>query len=84
MNLFTKTTQKTDIKKIEQLRNWAYQTLNINREIPISISTLRCHEPGCPPEETIIVVMTNPLQQYKIHKSISKITEADIEQLLDR
>lgn len=82
MNLFTKPTQKTDIKRIEQVKTWVYQILNIDSNTAISINTLRCHEPDCPPEETVIAIMTKPLQQYKIHKSASQITEADIEQLL--
>lgn len=78
MNLFTKSTHQTDIEKLEQIKNWVYQILNIDREIPISLNQLQCHEANCPPVETVIVVLNTPPQQYKIHKPVSEITEADI------
>ena len=81
MNLFTKSTPKLDPKKLQKIKDWAYQRLGIDKRISISISQLQCHEPDCPPIETIIAVMTNPPTQFKIHKSASQITEQDIEQL---
>lgn len=81
MNLFTKSTPQIDLEKIKQVKAWVYQTLNLDREIAISINQLQCHEPNCPPVETVIAIMTNPIEQYKIHKSISQITESDIKQL---
>ncbi len=83
MNLFAKSKVKSDRLQIQiqQVKNWAYQILDINPEIPISINQLQCHEPDCPPMETVIAVMTSPPQQYKIHKSIAEITEIDINNL---
>ena len=78
MNLFAKSDFKSNSQQLNKLKNWVYQTLNIDREIPISLNQLQCHEANCPPIETAIVVMTSPPQQYKIHKPISKITQADI------
>ena len=80
MNLFAKSTIKANSGNLQQIKNWTYQILNSDSEIPISISQLQCHEPDCPPIETVIVVMTSPPQQYKIHKPISDITEADIDE----
>ncbi|MBW4621230.1 MAG: hypothetical protein KME17_17960 [Cyanosarcina radialis HA8281-LM2] len=81
MDLFSRELPKADPDKIQQLKTWAYQLLEIDSEIPVSISQLRCHEPGCPPIETVIAVMTNPLQQYKIHKSVAEIEMTDIAQI---
>lgn len=78
MNLFTKSTLKANSNDRQQIKNWVYQVLNIDRETHISISQLQCHEPDCPPIETVIAIMTTPLQQYKIHKPASQITAADI------
>ncbi len=82
MNLFTKSTYKINTEKIAQIKAWIYQKFEIDTEIPISINQLQCHEPNCPPIETVIAVMTTPPQQYKIYRSISLITEADIQQIL--
>ena len=81
MNLFTRPTSKANSENIQQIKHWAYQILDIDSEIPISINQLQCHEPDCPPVETVIAVMTSPPQQYKIHKPISEINATDIEQL---
>jgi len=78
MNLFSKAHPKANPKKIRQLKAWIYELLELNGEIPVSISQLHCTEPGCPPLETVIAVMTNPAKQYKIHKSIDAIGYADI------
>ncbi|MEM9272422.1 MAG: hypothetical protein AAGA80_05590 [Cyanobacteria bacterium P01_F01_bin.143] len=81
MNLFTKSTPKVDLEKLQQIKSWTYHNLAIAPEISISISQLQCHEPDCPTLETVIAVMTNPPRQYKIHKSASEITEEDIKQI---
>ncbi len=82
MNLFSKSTiSKANSDQIQKLKSWTYQALNLDENIPISINQLKCHEPDCPPVETVIVLMSSPPQQYKIHKPISKITQLDIKQL---
>ncbi|MGV2828173.1 hypothetical protein [Myxosarcina sp. GI1(2024)] len=78
MNLFTKSAYKTDAHTLKQIKAWIYHKLEIDTQIAISINQLQCHEPGCPPLETFIAVMTSPSEQYKIHKPLSQIAEADI------
>ncbi|MEM6403889.1 MAG: hypothetical protein AAF757_27310 [Cyanobacteria bacterium P01_D01_bin.116] len=75
---FAKQSQKASYEKIKQIKQWIYQSLQIDDEISISLSQLQCTEPGCPPIETVIHVMINPVQQYKIHKSIPEIEYTDI------
>ena len=82
MNLFTKSTSKVDRTQIKSIKSWVYQILEINMDIPISINQLQCHEPDCPPIETVIAIMDNPPKQYKIHKAASEITESDIAALI--
>ena len=62
MILFTKSTPNVAPEKLQQIKDWAYQELEIDPTISISISQLQCHEPDCPPIETVIAVMTNPPQ----------------------
>lgn len=78
MNLFARRNTKTDIEQIRQIKNWLYETLSIDKEVHISLSQLSCTEPDCPPVETVIAVMLNPAQQYKIHKPIAEIKYTDI------
>lgn len=82
MDLFFQAKPKADPEKIQSLKTLIYDILEIDSEIPVSISQLQCSEPDCPPIETVIAVMTNPAQQYKIHKPVAEINQADISKLI--
>lgn len=77
MNLFSQKL-KADPKKVQAIKNWVYRRLEIDADVPISISQLACKESGCPPIETGIAVMTTPVQQYKVHKAVHDINETDL------
>ncbi|NJR62391.1 MAG: hypothetical protein HC769_28400 [Cyanobacteria bacterium CRU_2_1] len=78
MNLFSQDKPKADPEKVRDIKNWVYRILEVDSDIPISISQLACKEPGCPPIETVIAIMSTPVQQYKIHKAVNDIDEIDI------
>ena len=46
----------------------------------LSVIELACHEPGCPPTETIITAHSedNSRQNWRINKPISEISDKDI------
>ena len=71
-------------QQIKQVKEWIYQCLEIDEETSISLSQLQCTEPECPPIETVILVMKNPVQQYKIHKKIADIEYADISLIIGK
>lgn len=86
MNLFARSkTKKTqtnrDRQKLNQIKAWIGQVLDVEPDLAISINQLQCHEAGCPDVETVIVLMTSPPQKYKISKPLLEITEQDISQL---
>lgn len=78
MNLFSQPNAKAEAEKVRQIKLWVYELLKLNPDTSISIVQLRCTEPGCPPLETAIAVMTVPTKTYKIHKSIAEIGFTDI------
>ncbi|NJM64762.1 MAG: hypothetical protein HC772_00310 [Leptolyngbyaceae cyanobacterium CRU_2_3] len=78
MNLFSQSKLKADPAKVQQLKTWIYERLKLDPEITVSISQLQCKEPGCPPIETAIAVLTQPAQQFKVHKTIDEIEQADL------
>lgn len=78
MDLFSQDKRIANREKIREVKSWVYRILNVNHDIPISISQLTCQEPGCPPFETVIAIMTQPIKQYKIHKTVDEIDELDI------
>ncbi len=81
MNFSFSRTSTVNPLKTKQIKEWLHQTLQLDEEISISLSQLSCTEPGCPPIETVIAIMTSPVQQYKIHKSIEDIQYTDINNL---
>ena len=82
MDLFSRTNLKADPAKVEQVKTWITEILNLDEQVTISLNQLTCHEPGCPPLETAIVILEQPPKQYKVHKSIAEIERLDIEQLI--
>ncbi|VEP12828.1 conserved hypothetical protein [Hyella patelloides LEGE 07179] len=83
MDLFSRTNLKADPAKVKQVKTWIAEILNLDEQVTISLNQLTCHEPGCPPIETAIVIMKQPPKQYKIHKSIAEIERTDIERLIE-
>ncbi|MDF5727951.1 MAG: hypothetical protein PUP92_07900 [Rhizonema sp. PD38] len=79
---FNQKTPKVNTQQTRQIKEWIYQAFQIDENIPISLSQLQCTEPGCPPIETVIAVMRNPIQQYKVHKPIAEIEFTDISGLV--
>ncbi|MEO0984236.1 MAG: hypothetical protein AAFY20_01660 [Cyanobacteria bacterium J06639_14] len=82
MNLFKQQRPTAKSEHIQQLKTWTSEVLNLPADVPISISQLQCHEPGCPPIETVIAVMTQPPQTYKIHAAAGDISREAVAQAL--
>ena len=78
MGLFDSSANKISPTQLKQLKAWVYQTLTLEQSVPVSISQLTCTEPGCPPLETVIAVMTQPPQTYKIHRPAVEIDQGDV------
>ncbi|MXV78504.1 hypothetical protein F4001_09130 [Candidatus Poribacteria bacterium] len=79
MNIFN-SQQKSDPRQLVQVKSWVYQTFDLSEDISVMITELQCTEEGCPPIETVIVIMETPgkPRQYKIHKPLSDVNQADI------
>ena len=71
---------KRDAALIRQVKNWAYECLPISAEAAVSVMELECHEPGCPPLETVVAAMEQGKEtlQWKFHKPMPDITRADM------
>ena len=82
MNLFSQSRPKRNPATLQQLKTWVYYLLKLDPEVSISVSQLQCTEPGCPPIETVITILSQPAQQYKIHKALDDIELVDLIRLL--
>ena len=71
---------KRDAALIRQVKDWAYECLPISAEAAVSVMELECHEPGCPPLETVVAAMEHgkETRQWKFHKPMPDITLADV------
>ena len=69
-------------EQLQQVKDWLYEVLQIDRHTIISMSQLQCNDPNCPPLQTAIAVMTIPHRVIRIHKAIPDITLADVVQAI--
>jgi hypothetical protein len=64
---------------IGRIRLWTRQVGAASAEDVISVNELACPEQGCPPRETVIIVMANGQpRKGVIHKAMKDVTEADV------
>jgi hypothetical protein len=78
MSLFSQSRPKPNLAALQQIKTWVYDLLKLDPDIGISVSQLQCKEPGCPPIETVITILSQPAQQYKIHKALDDIEQIDL------
>ena len=78
MNLFSQSRPKSNPAALQQLKSWFHDLLKLDPDVSISVSQLQCKEPGCPPTETVITILSQPAQQYKIHKALDDIVLVDV------
>lgn len=72
--------RKRDPAVIRQIKDWVHECLPISPEATVSVMELACHEPGCPPLETVIAAMeqNKETRQWRFHKPMPDITLADL------
>lgn len=65
---------------IARIRDWTRDALALDEAVLISVNELACPEPGCPPRETIILVMPKEAApiRARIHKAMAEVTAGDV------
>lgn len=65
---------------LKQIRSWVRALVPLEANDTISVTELACAEPGCPPKETVIVVMRHngPWEKMRIHNAMTEVTESEI------
>lgn len=75
MNLFKKQHRPApNPQQLQQIKAWTDDILARSADTPISMSQLQCHGPGCPPIETVIAVMGQPPQTFKVHAAVGDLS----------
>ena len=75
--------KKPNVENIRNLKIIISEKYNIPENSTLSIAELACHEPNCPPIETIITERNEngKVRNWRIAKSINDIQETDINNL---
>lgn len=71
---------RTDRAAVARIRTWAKELWRLPQDAAITVTELRCSEPGCPPLETVVVVAPRPGEtfQRKVHKPAGQVTRDDL------
>ena len=73
--------QNKDVSLISKIKHWVRECFELTKNEIILVTELQCHEEGCPPFETVIVVFRKGTEkeQYKFHKRLDEISFEDIQ-----
>ena len=76
--------KKANPEKVRYLKKMISLRLKLPETTILSIAELNCHEPDCPPKETVITAnaIDGKSKTWKIAKSIDEIDNFDVENLL--
>jgi hypothetical protein len=68
---------------LSRIKTWTRAALT-EGEPQISVNELACAEPGCPPRETVVLVMCSDSTVWKlrIHKGMTDVTHGDVLQAI--
>jgi hypothetical protein len=79
MNLF-QSRARAPLARVSELKALVAEHFRLPEDAAVMLTELQCTEPGCPPLETVIAILTanKKTRQYKLHKGITEISEADI------
>ena len=75
--------KKPNLESIQNLKNYFIKKYGISDSTILSVAELNCHEPDCPPTETVITARSidGTTKNWKIHKPIEEIIEKDVKDL---
>ena len=68
-----------------RIKEWVSRLFALDQDATVMVTELRCSEPGCPPLETVIAILSKGAnRQHKLHKRIEEVDEEDVRGLLDQ
>jgi hypothetical protein len=74
---------RLDPERVADIKGWVQDEFRPGPAATVMVTELRCTEPGCPPLETVIVILDGPgcPRQFKLHKAHADVTRADVARL---
>lgn len=66
--------------RAREIKAWARDVFSLPEDAVVSVNELACHVPGCPPKETVVLMMfSDQTVQVSVHKGINDVTRQDID-----
>lgn len=67
------------VQSVRAIKCWTRKVLDLPDEAVVSVNEVACPVPGCPPRETIILVMQgSETHQASIHKAMAWVSQDDV------
>ena len=66
--------------RAREVKAWVSEHLGLAEADLVTVAELACHEPGCPPVETVVTVHASggERRSWHLHKSLAEIDEKDV------
>ena len=66
------------------VKAWVIEGFGLDEDDVVTVAELACHEPDCPPIETLISVhkVDGSRRDWRMHKPLVEITETDVQKIL--
>ncbi len=63
-----------------EVKAWVSELLALPETDLVTVAELACHEPGCPPVETVVTVHASDAQRrtWRIYKPLSEVEKTDV------
>ena len=78
INLFER--KRPDAAAVGRVKEQIANHLGLSQDYTITVAELRCHEPGCPPIDTVFTArhVDGAVRSWRIPKPVKDITANDI------
>ncbi|PLW77169.1 hypothetical protein [Cohaesibacter celericrescens] len=66
--------------RVSEIKTWTRSALSLKQDTTISINELACSQPGCPPKQVVVLILSKavPARKFEIHKALLDISNDDV------
>ncbi len=78
--------KRPDANAVRNLKKIVAEQFELPNDTTLSVAELNCHEPGCPPTETVITARLpdGTTTDWRVTKPVAGIQETDINKLTEK
>ena len=75
--------KRPDADAVRKIKAFVTERFSLPETTTLAVAELRCHEPGCPPVETVVTARdaAGGIRDWRIAKPVNDITAADVRTL---